>query len=296
MALPRFPALSAALLTLALAGPVALAAEDAAQSTRAYVETSYLIAPHQVGEFKLIQTSYDPDNKYSGPGFRYQSQVHPEIRVDVYVYPAGRMEQAYALDTGMQGFHADLARAVDAGVYSDLVVEEAAFALADKAQADALETGGDSDDPFAALLLAAEQEESHPEGRKLSMTLLAQPGGQAMHSAGYLAYRQLYFFKLRASVLQDTIEAAPFHVFADRAARTLLPVIEAAHVGDCANSTLTINPDASAEDMAIALVKHSTRQLGYNCHLDAEGAGIAAKSAQADVIDIHYEPQEWSAQ
>lgn len=295
MALPRFPALSAALLTLALAGPVALAAEDAAQSTRAYVETSYLIAPKRIGEFTLVQTRFDPDNKYAGPGFRYQAESHPDFRVDVYVYPAGRMGQAEAMSTGMEAFRSQLDQAVAAEMYSDLVVQEAPFAFAQESTLQSTPEP-DPDDPFAASIIAANLASSHPEGRKLSMTLQLKPEDAPAYSAGYLMYRQLYYFKLRASALQSQIDAEQFHAFADRAALTLLPAIEAAHVGDCANATLTVDPGAPSGEVLQALITQSSEQLGYNCHQSAEAAGISGKSAEANLVTIHYEPHEWRAQ
>lgn len=284
------------LLAPAILAGLALFADPAtaveAEGARAFIEASYVIAPREIEGFTLVASKFDPGNKYTGPTFNYRSDFDPDVHIDVFVYPAGRMDQATAMDNGITAFQQDIGRAVDAAVYSALAMEVSTFAF------DTTETPDPVDpaDPYAAQILKASRGSSHPEGRKLSISLKLQPEGIPYHSAGYLLYRQLYYSKLRVSAPQSRMDADQFHAFADHAARTLLPAMEAAHVGDCANSTLTIDPQASPEDIVQALISGTSEQLGYNCHQSLEAADLEEKAAAAEVVKIEFEPQEWRAQ
>lgn len=295
------PRLAACMILLCLAaaatGPSAARGKGGQQAaTRAYVETSYLIAPRQIGDFTLEGAQYDKDRKYAGAGFRYRVDGHQEIRVDIFVYPAGRMSQEAALDAGMQAFRTDLDRAVEAKAYDNLVVvDERDFPLRGDPPASGNEPGAPVEADEAAILEAIGAA-SRIEGRKLAMTLDIQPQGWPMHSSGHLFYKQLYYFKVRASAAQQRVSAEDFAALVDRAARTLVPAIEVANVGDCANSTITISTDAPPEEAAKALVTQAAVHQGYNCHLSAEDAEIQRKSADAEVVSITYQPNEWKSQ
>ncbi|WP_202841139.1 hypothetical protein [Luteimonas saliphila] len=300
MAQPGKPASLILQVLLVLLLPVSprAAAQDAApreqEQARPYVETSYLIAPRRVGDFVLQDASYDEGRKYSGAGFRYAVEGHQETRIDVYVYPAGRMPRASALTGGMAGFRADLARAVDAGTYADLVLEdEQEFALVEDSTVAAADTPGDGDSLEAILAIVASG--NRPSGRKLPMTMTLQPHGWPMQSVGYLFYRQLYYFKLRASAAQERIASADFDALVDRAARTLVPAIEVANVGACARSVIHVTAEAPAEEVAREMVMQGTEHQGYNCHETAEAADIGRKSADAEVVEIAYRAEEWNA-
>lgn len=288
--------LSAAALSLLIPLASSSAAKDKnAQSAgqRGYIETSYLIAPRRVGDFVLEGSQYDENQKYSGAGFRYVADGHQETRIDVYVYPAGRMEQATALNTGMEAFRADLARATDAKAYTNLFLQnEQEFLLVNDENVD----GEPPQDRNATAILEAIASATRPSGRKLAMTMNLQPRDWPMHSNGYLFYKQLYYFKVRATATQDRITAEQFNALADRAARTLMPAIEVVNVGECANSVITIAANASPEEASKALVKQATEHQGYNCHATEQAAEIKKKSADAEVIDISYKPQEWKSE
>lgn len=286
------------LLVLLLPGSLPAAPQDAARQAQArpYVETSYLIAPRRVGDFVLHDASYDEGRKYSGAGFRYAVEGHQETRIDVYVYPAGRMPRASALTSGMAGFRADLGRAVDAGTYADLVLgDEQEFALVEDAPVAGPDTPGDGNGEALEAILAIAASGNRPSGRKLPMTMTLQPHGWPMQSAGYLFYRQLYYFKVRASAAVERITPADFDVLVDRAARTLVPAIEVANVGACAGSVIHVAADASPEEVARELVMQATEHQGYNCHETAEAAGVGRKSAEAEVVEIAYRAEEWKA-
>jgi hypothetical protein len=264
-------------------------------STRAYIEFSHLIAPAKAGDFVLEGSRYDPARKYSGAGFRYAVDGQQETRIDVYVYPAGRMAQDEALNRGMDAYRADIATAVDAGQYSRLQFgSESGFALEELANpatpADSARKGETS------ALLRAIAEGGRVDGRKLPMTMHLQPHDWPMHSVGYLFYKQLYYFKVRATAAQERISAEDFRALTDRAARTLVPAIEVVNIGDCAEQTITVNSDAQPQELARALVTQSALHQSYNCHPSVDSAGIEAKSVGADVVVIAYGPDEWKSE
>jgi hypothetical protein len=272
--------------------------DGGAKAARAYVERSYLIAPKQVSDFVFEGVRYNPDAKHSGAGFRYKVDGHQETRIDVYVYPAGRMDHATALDDGMQAYRADIDTAVKAGQYTDLAYgQEVEFPLASTAETSPLpaDKPGKADRNLEAVLRALSK--GPPQiGRKLPMTMHLQPQDWPMHSVGYLFYRQRYYIKVRATAAQQRIPLEKFQALTDRAARALAPAIEVASIGGCANRTIALDSDATPEAMAQEMLVQMTLQQSYNCHLDTEAAGIPAKSTNAEVIEIAYDAHEWKSE
>ncbi len=274
-------------------------AAESATSARPYIETSYLIAPRQVAGFQLQSSSYDPEQKYAGAGFRYALKDHQETRVDIYVYPAGRMSHATALDQGMQAFRTDMGNAVKGGTYADLEMQSSqAFNLADTQPAAVPSTSGKGHTATDKVVLAAiaEANAESQQGRVQYMTLNLLPQNWPMYSNGYLFYRQLYYFKVRASAAQQRISREQFNALTDLAARTLVPAIEVVNVGGCAATTITVTADAPPEQTARELALQSTTHQRYNCHADTAKAGIDRKSRQAEVVEISYTADEWKSQ
>lgn len=268
----------------------ALAAKEK-PTDRPYVETSYLTAPRQVGDFELEGTSYDPDQKYAGAGFRYALKDHQEIRFDVYVYPAGRMQQTTAVETGMKAFRDDLKRAVTDGSYTQLrELQDSSYPLL------STEPAAKPANDFDAEVIRAKVEVEQITGRKLQLSMNLQPRDWPMYSSGYLFYKQLYYFKLRASAAQERITQATFNALADRAAQTLIPALQVANIGDCANATIYLSPDAKPEAGAIELVRQTTLHTGYNCHSSADEAGLPRPGQDTEIVEIGYNADEWKSQ
>jgi hypothetical protein len=111
----------------------------------------------------------------------------------------------------------------------------------------------------------------------------------------YKFYKQLYYFKVRVSADATSMPGDAFLAFADTAARTLVPAIQAVNIGDCANATITIPAGGSAEDGARALVREATLQQGYNCHADRDAAKLDALARDAEVVEIGYRAEEWKS-
>jgi hypothetical protein len=295
--MPR-PGRTASFASLALACAVALMPAHAAGSdkqvkadadARPLIETSYLIAPSQVGDFVLDGASYDDKNKYAGAGFRYALKGHQEIRVDIYVYPVGRAPQAQAIASGMIEFKSGIEQAQQAGLYRDLeILSEDDFPLEvpEPAKSAAAELTLD-----AKLLKAIASTKT--VGKRLRMHNTLVNGGFPMFSDGYLFHRQLYFFKVRASAARDRIDQVQFDALADHAARTLVPAIEVANVGGCSKKVIEVPKDADSETFAQILVVRTAEIQGENCFEDAAAAKLDEKSKDARVVRIDFTANDW---
>ncbi|WP_051175995.1 hypothetical protein [Luteimonas mephitis] len=316
------PVFLSAASVIALASALFVPAADARQEqapgerkaeARPFIETSYVIAPERIGEFVIEGSSYDAANKYAGAGFRYALPGHQETRFDVYVYPAGRSAEADAVERGMVEFKAGFAEAEEAGYYGNVrIVEESDFTLelpgpepgsaspgdmaADAAaptrDASEREAPGELDTGEAALARMLLEASQHT-GRRVSVQLDLLPQGMPMHSDGYLFHKQLYFFKVRVSAARERIDDAGFRALADRAARSLVPAIDVVNIGDCANAVITVDPDGDPQAIAEALVTQSVAYQRENCFKDAATAGITEKSADARVVEIGFDAQDW---
>jgi len=291
MALAR-RCLCATFLALAFvpSAAISMPADDA--TPRAYVETTHIVAPKHVGGFSLKRSSFDPQAKYSGAGFTYRSDEAPHPTISVFVYPAGRLAQADALRDGMIAFREDLRLAEEAGTYSDLqVLAAGAFPLSGSDEASA--SNGDSSPD--AELLATIAKAGRIDGERLQLRLRLPGRDGDIQSAGFLFYKQLYYFKVRVSADATSMPGDAFLAFADTAARTLVPAIQAVNIGDCANATITIPAGGSAEDGARALVREATLQQSYNCHADRDAAKLDALARDAEVVEIGYRADEWKS-
>lgn len=287
-----------AALALALALPLQAAqpSQGNAAAERPFIETSYLIAPERIGDFELEGAQYDETNKYAGAGFRYALKDHQETRIDVFVYPAGRFSEAAALEHGMREFKAGFGEAEKAGQYRDLhILAEDAFPLEAATPVADAETATPEDKKEANLRRIL-QESTRTTGRVLRMRMDLMPVQIPLHSNGYLFYRNLYFFKVRASAATDRIDEAAFNQLVDMAARTLVPAIEVANVGGCASSEIVLDPNSDPDKIAEILLRRSIEIQGENCFADAGKAEIERKSDHARRIEIHFTAQDWKSE
>ena len=264
-----------------------------AEPARAYIEATHIVAPQQVEEFSLERASFDPKAKYSGAAFTYESDSQPRPVISVYVYPAGRMAQDDALRDGMTAFREDLRLAQEAGTYSDMeIVEARAFPLSATGEV-AKDAAGT---PLDAELLAIVAKTSRIEGERLQLRMRLPKQEVDMQSAGFLFYKQLYYFKVRVSVAADAMPPDAFKAFADRAARALVPAIQAVNIGDCANATIQVPAEGKPDEVAGILVREAALHEGYNCHATGADAKLEALARGAQVIEIGYDAAEWKSE
>ena len=125
----------AALLALAVCGAGASAAQSAAPApdeaapaaadaapARPFIERSLVIAPEQVGKFTLQSMNDYPGQPGAGIQVRYRHEEVPNVRLDLFVYPAGRVDREPVLDRAMDELRQSLQHAVDKGSYSNLEI------------------------------------------------------------------------------------------------------------------------------------------------------------------------------
>lgn len=233
-----FLAIAATLTLAACAGAPSRPATTAPDEERPFIERSLVLAPERAGQFSLVRV-YDFEGRPdAGVGLRYQHADVPEMLLDVFVYPAGRLPRDRALDLGMESTRADLSGTVAQGAYSDIVYdEEVAFDLATVA-ADG--SAGPVGEPGPGL------------GRRQSFQYVRAEG--PMDSLIFMFQRGLFLTKGRASVLPKRLPKDSFDRLANHAMATIVPLIEVRSTGGCANRTIEIDPDLEGGEFQAQLL------------------------------------------
>lgn len=285
--------------------------EDKAE-TQPFIVQTRISAPKRVDGFVLEQSGYDPAAKYAGASFRYLLPEYPEIRFDLFVYPAGDMPPDAALKAGIK----DFVESFDAGVkmkyYNDLeIVDTVAFdivpkglesASRDKKSATSTDAGGEADalrdDAFIAALAPK------PLGGKridLRYRLNVEETGDKvqMRSRGYLFYKQLYFFKGRISVAESRMDRATYETLSDRAMRELVPAVRATNIGGCARSAIRFTGDdldGDKDELMMQILGKLTSKTANNCYAsieDAQRTQSDLDGKNAEVVTIEYDAKDW---
>lgn len=271
------------LLLMALLAP-AHAAEPA--QPRAFIESTHVIAPQTVAEFRLVESRYDPGNRLVGVRLSYAA-VEPAT-IDVFVYPAGRKPQAEAVHAMTTQFRGDMDRARAVGLYREVQIgPDAPFALEP-------DPGKDKAAPHdLEARIARAAAETATVGNRIRIALVDQEDGTPLQSLAYLFHRQLNHVKVRITQPADAMPAAAFDAFADRAARTLVASIEALNVGGCGGKTVYVDPGDESEQAMLRMVRDVSRLLAENCVPSAEQGELARKSRGARVERIDFEPGDW---
>lgn len=244
----------AMLLVVTSSVAVASAPESSPQAEadrRGFIEKSLLLAPEAVGKFSLYSANDYPGDPGSGVGFRYQHADFPEVRIDLFVYPVGRVDRDPVVAQGIAEVRASVRNAAEQGGYGDLVFgEEIEFDLRRvDANGDLLpaidppEGTGDAD-PQSPLLQAMAEADAALEpavGRRLDMQLSI--GGEHQNSRGYQFYRGLYLYKGRISAPPTLLPGEAFDRFTNHAMATLVPAIQVRSTGACDEMSIYIDPD-----------------------------------------------------
>lgn len=294
---------------------------ETAADARPFIEETRVVAPGRVGDFELEGSRYDPARKDAGVAFRYRLPAHPEMRIDLFVYPAGLMPEQDAIAAGMTPFLATFEEGVRQKYYDRFeLLERTSFEIAPQAvpptsaskpasKDDALpaqtEAPGDDTDGIASLLSALDPPPIR--GERLDLRYRMQMGFDEpvpVRSRGYLFYRQLYYFKGRLTATEAAIGQADFDALTDRAMRELIPAIRAHNIGACAEQRITLgadivdaNPADGALDAAIGrvLAESFTQMDQRNCHRTRADAEAAA-TADAETVVIVFDPGDWASE
>ena len=272
----------------AIAGP-----SPAKEAKTPFIARSLVLAPRAVGDYRLADHGYDPANRFAGVRLRYFGSRHPTVPIDVFVYPAGRMDATDALDAEEKELRDALGLAAKAGYYSDPTV----VAVRTLELVPAMQPAASSDNELApgiATLLTREP----LLGR--SLLLGYRKGEQAQRSAGVLAYKQLSFFKGRLTMPADMIEADAFDAFTDDALKTLIPAIAVMHDGACAERTVELDvsekdPDKQVAALLQQIAMDAARGVDENCVPAKQYAEEKADTRERDVIEIAFESDDWKS-
>ena len=275
----RFLAISTVLAVLAATLPSSHAAKP-----RAFVEETRISAPRHIGQFVLDETYFDKKQKFAGASLRYALASHPEVRFDLFVYPAGDLPEDKAMASGMEGFKTSLDRSAQAGLFRNVdVVSSTPFEL----------TLPQPEDKKAAM-----SDPLHGQRLELRYEMHLEDTDQyvPMHSHGYLFFNDLYYIKGRFSAADSRIDAASFDALADQAIRELAPAIVISNIGACADVTITI--DERQLDKGLTIGDLLAGMNGFDALLrnrcfDSRGQAKDTEPDDAEIVTITYDAKDW---
>lgn len=218
-------------------------APEAEAPARPFIERSLVLVPERVGAFTLVGITDFEGAPDAGMSARYSHDDVPEVVLDLFVYPVGRMDRERALDFGMRTTRQDIDNAAAQGRYSELSYEdEVAFDLA------AVDEHGD----------AGPVGEPGPDvGRRQGLRYVRQEG--PMDSLIFMFHRGLFLTKGRLSALPKQLPRENFDRFANHAMATLVPAIEVRSTGGCANRDIYLDTKLDADAMQAQLIKEVAR-------------------------------------
>ena len=282
------------------------------EATQPFIVETRISAPKRVGEFVLEQSGYDPAAKYAGASFRYLLPQYPEIRFDLFVYPAGEMPADAALKAGMKNFVESFDAGVKMKYYNDLeIVDTVAFeilpkhfepAAQDKKNATSTDDSSEADARSDAAFLAALAPKPLA-GKRIDLRYkfnMEDTGDMVpMRSRGYLFYKQLYFFKGRISVAESRMDQATYETLSDRAMRELVPALRATNIGGCARKPVALSLDElhrNKDDLMMQVLGALTSKTDLNCYVsieDAQRIQTDLDEKNAEVVTIEYDAKDW---
>ncbi len=278
--------------------------KDAAQP---FIVETRIAAPKRVGEFELESADYDPATKHAGASLRYLLPDHPEIRFDLFVYPAGDMPHDTAMTSGMKDFVASFDAGVQLKYYSDLkIVDTVDFEIVPRTETPVRqeEKKAAPESEADAIIAAALAPKPISSKRiELRYTMRMDETGEMvpMRSRGYLFYKQLYYFKGRISVAESRMDQATFETLSDRAMRELVPAVQASNIGGCASVEIVVDKETASKgggtigDLLMQMVGESLDGIHRNCY-ETRAEAKASEPKQAEIITIEYEPDDWGSQ
>ena len=245
-------------------------AEAKKEPTRPFIERSLVIAPEQVGKFKLYSMNDYPGDPSSGIQVRYQHEDFPNVRVDLFVYPAGRVDRGPLLDRAMGEMRQSLEYAVEKGSYSNLTIGKTGEFDLRRVDSDGsllppdAKPAAETED-LDAVLAAVSNQQDYRVGRQLEARLTM--GNEAMDSRGYLFYRGLYLVKGRISAPAISLPGESFERFTQLAMATLVPAISTRSTGGCFSNEIRVNADDAnvSENLAKQLVVAAAREEHEQC-------------------------------
>lgn len=287
--------------------PVAAKKRKDKDGTQPFIVETRIAAPKRVDEFELESAHYDPATKHAGASLRYLLPDHPEIRFDLFVYPAGDMAHDTAMTSGMKDFVASFDAGVQMKYYTDLkIVDTVDFEIAPRTetpvrQEEKKATPESEADAIIAAALTPKPISSKRIELRYSMRMDETGEMVPMRSRGYLFYKQLYYFKGRISVAESRMDQATFETLSDRAMRELVPAVQASNIGGCASVEIVVDKETATKgggtigDLLMQMVGESLDGIHRNCY-ETRAEAKASEPKQAEIITIEYDPEDWGSQ
>ncbi len=303
---------------MASVAPAAIAAKagDAKAAEKPFIERTFVAIPRRAGDFTAETVKFDERDRFSGVSIRYSHPAHPQIRLDLFVYPIGKGDVEKILDGGMKGFVASMKPAIDAGYYRNFTeIDTVEFDVEVPASADE-STSTSSGEKNASASADPDREARYVAWHADMLTSSRRVDGRRMRlrydfkgdlpdewfpmrSRTYLFHRHLYYFKGRISAAESQIDEAAFGDFADRAYRELVPAVKAYNIGSCGNTRIVVDPKQSKEEAADVLFKgllgSELHVLTSNCHATPDKNIPTTSNAEFEVVTIEYEPDDWKS-
>lgn len=262
-----------------------------AQAKRAFVERSLVLLPEQAGAFRLTTANDYPGQPDLGVGARYVHPDFPAVRLDLFVYPIGRVDRDDALARVLSEVREGVEAGVQQGKYAHLemggeapldlgrVGDDGALApeadAADPA-ADGVdvraEDGSDLDVALEAISAGVDAKSDWRRGRRLDMRLDFQ--GVPQNSIAFAFYRGLYLYKGRISASPVDVPSESLDRLGQHAMATLLPAVQVRSTGACHEREITFDPDMPEDERAKDLFGKMARSLA-----------LAESESCAEVLD-----------
>lgn len=264
---------------LAIAATLLLACGGAAaDETRPFIERSLVIAPEHIDGFSMVHMRDFEGHPEAGVGLRYQHDDMPEVLIDLFVFPIGRIENERALDYGMRTARQEINATAERGAYSDVEFED--------------------EQPFDLRTLAVDGSAGAvgapgPDvGRRQYLKYVREEG--PADSLIFMFHRGLFLAKGRATALPTIVPKEIFDRVTNLAVATVVPAIEVRSTGGCSHREIGIDASLEGEALQAQLMNRlleSQRQAEEeNCQPTLDETVPAGRRGQLLV----FPPEMWS--
>lgn len=224
------------LAAVGLLGCTTPAPRPASKPTSAFIEETAIDVPERSGDAVLVNASR-AGIVAAGIDAVYRSDRLTGASIDLFVYPAGRMQPEEGLLQGQREFRESLDEAQNQNLFHDLQVDEP------------------EPFPFAGA-------DGVPRSAYKNRLRFSKPQG-LLESRAWLTYKQNYWFKLRMTATPEL--ASDLDAIGDEIARDVFSRAEALSKGNCASITLTLPPQPTFEQLTEAAMAGMKQRRAAGC-------------------------------
>ena len=303
------------LILLLVSSPVLAKSKAESNSAVQFIDKSVIYYPQTLGDHSLIEPRYDPAKWAEGLSLNYRiSGAAPGLVFSLYVYPLGRSDEAKAVLDAMADVEAGIRyyeqqqtyAAVKFGSSVDFPVRAPRFTVVDgrnpvsisldsTAPVDVPASDAQTDGDELPEVVRALMPPTITTGRRLAISFVSHD--KARRSLAYVFYRNLFLFKVRATVPADEMGEDVFNAAIDRAVQALVPAIEVHNFGTCGTIHVSVDKDTGnkeqdAENGALELAAGMGRIQRESCaSSDAPDSKAGANTGQETIV---FPPDTWN--